>query len=76
MLNTGWTRLKQNAGRVTMSKKVSMLAAAPAPKQSRYVVQENMDGFWFDMIPPVSTYAVAVDAMGMMKQGNYRIKEV
>jgi hypothetical protein len=58
-----------------MGKKVSMMAAVPA-KQSRYVVQESYDGVWFDVIPPVSSYANAVDAMGMMKQGEYRVKEV
>jgi hypothetical protein len=59
-----------------MGKRVMSVASAPVARQVRYVVQESYDGTWFDVIPPVSSRAIADDAMGMMAKGVYRIKEV
>lgn len=80
MLNSGWSRLVPNVGRVTMGKKVALMGVVPAPKQSHWVVQEGHGGgVWFDLIPPVAASGLAYEVLEEFKRHgkiNLRVKEV
>lgn len=84
MLNSGWTSLNPNKGRVTLGKKFAQFGAfSPAPKvpEKKFVVQ-SCDLFkpgWKTVTPEVSE-GMADDLMTELIKNNrkmfYRIQEV
>lgn len=81
MLNSGWTSLKTNVGRVSLGKKISNLVA-PAPKvvEKKFLIQStNLQDGWRVETPDLDE-VLANDILVELRNTNpdriFRIQEV